>query len=183
MKHNHEEQTIHPCQFPEDMIARIVLATTEEGQTVFDPYMGAGTAAVVSRDHGRHFMGAESDVRYHDVALRRLRGEPDENNGFPNLKTLRSFCERTGKPVTDFRFDVQVGEKPTNRSAAKIFPEEHHLGELEKRLAHEEETFAAGLRATSRRTGAANGSGRSEARSACRVRGLHRHASRSRRSR
>jgi adenine-specific DNA-methyltransferase len=44
VKHNHEEQTIHPCQFPEDLIARIVLATTDSGDIVLDPYMGTGTA-------------------------------------------------------------------------------------------------------------------------------------------
>ena len=92
VKHNHEEQTIHPCQFPEDMIARIVLSSTPEGATVFDPYMGTGTVAVVARDHNRHFMGAEIDPKYHAVALRRLSGEPDENGSFPNLKTLRDYC-------------------------------------------------------------------------------------------
>jgi adenine-specific DNA-methyltransferase len=150
VKHNHEEQTIHPCQFPEDLIARIVLSTTNKGQTVFDPYMGTGTVAVVSRDHGRHFMGAEWDPKYHSVALRRLLGEPDENDCFPNLKTLRDYCERTGKPLKAFRFDVQVGEKPTDRSLAKIFPEEHHLREMEERLAYEEDAFAADIRAEER---------------------------------
>src|ERR1700730_3454817 len=46
VKHNHEEQTIHPYQFPEDLIARIVLATTDSGDIVLDPYMGTGTVAL-----------------------------------------------------------------------------------------------------------------------------------------
>jgi adenine-specific DNA-methyltransferase len=146
VKHNHEEQTIHPCQFPEDLIARIVLSTTAPGQIVFDPYMGTGTVAVVARDHGRHFLGAELDPTYHAVALRRLQGEPDANGGFPNLKTLRDYCERTRKPVTAFRFDVQVGDKPTDRSLSKIYPEAHHLREMEERLGYEEEAFAADIR-------------------------------------
>ncbi len=146
VKHNHEEQTIHPCQFPEDMIARIVLSTTAKGHVVLDPYMGTGTVAVVARDHGRHFMGAELDPKYHGVALRRLRGEPDDDGRFPNLKTLRDYCEKRGRPVTAFRFDVQVGEKPTDRSLAKIYPEQHHLREMEERLAYEEATFSADLR-------------------------------------
>ena len=146
VKHNHEEQTIHPCQFPEDMIARIVLSTTHKGHIVFDPYMGTGTAAVVARDHGRHFMGAELDPNYYSIALRRLKGEPDEHNCFPNLKTLRDYCERTGKPVGAFRFDSQVGEKATDRSQSKIFPEAHHLAEMEERLAYEEDAFGADVR-------------------------------------
>jgi adenine-specific DNA-methyltransferase len=152
VKHNHEEQTVHPCQFPEDLIARIVLATTVEGQVVFDPFMGTGTVAVVARDHRRHFMGAELDPAYHAVARRRLKGEPDERGSFPNLKTLRDYCERTGEPVERFRFDVQVGEKPTPRALARIYPEEHHLQEMEERLTYEEAAFAADLRGEERPT-------------------------------
>lgn len=143
VKHNHEEQTIHPCQFPEDMIARIILCTTEPGDVVLDPYMGTGTVAVVARDHGRQFIGAEFEERYHQVALRRLSGEPDANGRFPNLKTLRDYCERTGEPTSKYRFDMQVGEVASERSEAKIFSEEHHLAELEKRISYEEDAFAA----------------------------------------
>lgn len=146
VKHNHEEQTIHPCQFPEDMIARIVLSTTNAGDVVLDPYMGAGTVAVVARDHGRRFLGAELDSRYHGVATRRLRGEPDEDGVFPNLKTLRDYVERTGEPIEGFRFEVQVGRKPTDRSKSRIYSEEHHKAELEKRLDYEEAAFSARLR-------------------------------------
>lgn len=146
VKHNHEEQTIHPCQFPEDLIARIVLATTKQGDVVLDPYMGTGTVAVVARNHGRHFAGAELDPDYHSVAVRRLSGEPDESGSFPNLKTLRDYVDRTGAPIENFRFDVQVGARPSERSKAKIYPEEHHLRELEDRMLFEESAFGARLR-------------------------------------
>lgn len=148
VKHNHEEQTIHPCQFPEDLIARIVLATTNESGVVLDPYMGTGTVAVVARDHGRHFAGAELDPKYHAVALRRLAGTPDANGVFPNLKTLRDHCERTGESTSTFRFEVQVGDVASDRSKAKIFSEEHHLEELERRVSYEEDAFAAKRRGT-----------------------------------
>jgi adenine-specific DNA-methyltransferase len=150
VKHNHEEQTIHPCQFPEDLIARIVLATTTEGAVVLDPYMGAGTVAVVARSHSRHFIGAELDPQYHSVGMRRLSGEPDNQNCFPNLKTLRDYVARTGQPPERFRFDVQVGKNATDRSKAKIYPEEHHRAELETRLAYEEDAFAADIRGEQR---------------------------------
>ncbi len=150
VKHNHEEQTIHPCQFPEDLIARIVLATTNKGEVVFDPYMGAGTVAVVARECDRSFIGAELEQKYYNVALRRLSGEPDENNCFPNLKTLREYVERTGEPIEKFRFDVQVGERATERRKAKIYPEEYHLQELEERLLYEEAAFACDRRGEER---------------------------------
>lgn len=146
VKHNHEEQTIHPCQFPEDLIARIVLATTQREEVVFDPYMGVGTVAVVARDYGRHFIGAELEQKYYQVALRRLSGQPDEKGYFPNLKTLRDYVEKTGQPIDKFQFDVQVGERPSERSKAKINPEEYHLQEMEDRLLYEEAAFAATLR-------------------------------------
>lgn len=143
VKHNHEEQTIHPCQFPEDMVARMMLSTTEERDVVLDPYMGAGTVAVVARDYDRHYLGAETEEKYHEVAIRRLDGTPDKNNCFPNLKTLRDYVERTGEPIERFSFDRQTGEKPTPRSKAKIHSEQHHLEEKVKRLLFETEHFSA----------------------------------------
>jgi adenine-specific DNA-methyltransferase len=150
VKHNHEEQTIHPCQFPEDMVARIVLVASEPGDVVLDPYMGSGTVAVVARDHGRHFVGAEFDPQYHAAALQRLEGGPDQDGVFPNLKTLRDHVERTGQPIDRFRFAVQTASKPTERGKSRIFPEEHHLAEMERRLSYEEECFGADLRETER---------------------------------
>lgn len=146
VKHNHEEQTIHPCQFPEDLIARIVLATTNDGGIVFDPYIGAGTVAVVARDLGRHYIGAETEPRYIEVAQRRLDGEPDKRGSFPNLKTLRAYVARTGQSIAKFRFDVQVGERPTEGERARRFDEPHHLTELKRRLDYEEEAFGSRLR-------------------------------------
>lgn len=146
VKHNHEEQTIHPCQFPEDLITRIILATTNTGEVIFDPYMGSGTVAVVARNHKRHFIGTEIEQKYHQVALRRLSEKPDDNGCFPNLKTLRDYVEKTGEPIEKFRFDVQVGKRASERSQAKIYSEEYHLQEMEERLLYEEAAFAATLR-------------------------------------
>lgn len=146
VKHNHEEQTIHPCQFPEDLVARIILATTNKNDVVLDPFMGSGTAAVVARDHERHFIGSEIEPKYYQVALRRLSGNPDKNASFPNLKTLRDYVEKTGQSIDKFNFDLQVGNKASERSKAKIYPEEYHLQEMEDRLIYEESAFAANLR-------------------------------------
>ncbi len=150
VKHNHEEQTIHPCQFPEDLIARIVLAVTKRGDVVLDPYMGTGTVAVVAKDYKRHYIGAEVNSSYHSVALRRLSGQPDSGNSFPNLKTLRNYVEKSGEPISRFRFDVQVGNLATSRDKSKILPEEHHISQLEERLDYEEAAFAADLRGQNR---------------------------------
>jgi adenine-specific DNA-methyltransferase len=146
VKHNHEEQTIHPCQFPEDLISRIVLAATNTDGVVLDPYMGTGTVAVVAKDLNRRFLGAELDEEYHRVAERRLSGEPDQDGCFPNLKTLRNYCERHGKATHLYKFDMQVGKNAGSREKAKIYPEEHHLEEFEDRLSYEELAFGSKLR-------------------------------------
>lgn len=150
VKHNHEEQTIHPCSFPEDLIARIVLATTKPGDVVLDPYMGTGTVAVVARDEDRRFLGAEIEPIYHAVALQRLSGEPDDNGLFPNLKTLRDYAERNNVPASQYRFATQVGTSATDRGKSRVYSEAHHLKALEERLAYEGDCWSADRRGESR---------------------------------
>lgn len=131
VKHNHEEQTIHPCQFPEDMIERIVLATTDVGDVVLDPYVGSGTTAVVAKRLGRRYIGFDTNREYVEVAVARLSGEPDPKGNFPNLRSLREYAEKKGlSDVSGFRFTRQVGKVATTRDKAKIFPEQMHLTEI-----------------------------------------------------
>ena len=128
VRHNHEEQTVHPAQFPEDLVERIAMATTEPGDVVLDPYMGVGTVAVVAKRWKRHFVGAELDPEYLDVANHRLSGSPDAEGNFPNLRSLREYAEKQGiKDVSRFAFTRQVGRKPTTRKQARITPEQMHL--------------------------------------------------------
>jgi adenine-specific DNA-methyltransferase len=141
VKHNHDERTDHPCQFPEDLVARIVLATTDKGDVVLDPYMGTGTVAVVAQDLERHFYGAEIEKRYIEIAARRLEGTPGDGGRFPNLKSLRRYIERTGEPYSKYRFDVQIGECASPAASAKIFPESYHLEETVSRIAFEEQSW------------------------------------------
>ncbi|OBF06215.1 modification methylase [Mycobacterium sp. ACS4054] len=142
VKHNHEEQTIHPAQFPEAMISRIILATTDESDVVLDPYMGTGTVAVAAKDLDRHYVGTEIDERYYELALQRIKVKPDADGIFPNLKTLRRYASETGTSASGYRFAVQVGASATDRTKAKIFDEAHHLADLEHRLDLEESAFA-----------------------------------------
>ncbi len=73
VKHNHVEKTIHPCQFPVELIERLVLSLTNEGGLVLDPFMGVGTSAVAALRHGRKAAGAETVGDYIEIALRRIR--------------------------------------------------------------------------------------------------------------
>jgi site-specific DNA-methyltransferase (adenine-specific) len=72
------ENTDHPTQKPEKLLAKIILASTNEGDFVFDPFIGSGTTAVVAKKLGRKFLGVEIDRYYCSLALKRL--DLAENN-------------------------------------------------------------------------------------------------------
>ncbi len=72
VKSNHVEKTGHPCQFPVELVERLVLALTDPGDTVLDPFVGVGTTAVAALAHGRKAVGAEIDAEYVEVAKERL---------------------------------------------------------------------------------------------------------------
>jgi len=75
VKSNHVEKTEHPCQFPVELIERLVLALTKEGDWVFDPFLGSGTTVVASVRHGRKGAGAETLPDYVALARRRIEAE------------------------------------------------------------------------------------------------------------
>ena len=66
------ENTDHPTQKPEKLLAKIILASTREGDLVFDPFNGAGTTTVVAKKLGRHYLGVEIDESYCCLAQKRL---------------------------------------------------------------------------------------------------------------
>lgn len=72
VKHNHIEKTTHPCQFPVELIERLVKALTNPGDYVLDPYMGVGSTAVAATLHNRKALGAEVVEEYVKIANRRV---------------------------------------------------------------------------------------------------------------
>jgi adenine-specific DNA-methyltransferase len=73
VKHNHIEKTEHPCQFPVELVERLVLAMSRKGGLVLDPFMGVGSSAVAAIRHGRRAAGAEIVKGYYEIALDRIR--------------------------------------------------------------------------------------------------------------
>lgn len=59
VKSNHVEKTVHPCQFPIELIERLVLSMTQEGDSVFDPYVGVGTTVIAAIKHQRAGYGCD----------------------------------------------------------------------------------------------------------------------------
>lgn len=72
VKNNHVEKTIHPCQFPVELVERLVLSMTDDGDRVFDPYMGVGSSVVAALKHGREGYGCDVVKEYVDIAWQRV---------------------------------------------------------------------------------------------------------------
>lgn len=62
----------HEAMFPEELVRRLVLLYSVPGDTVFDPFMGSGTTAVVAHKNGRNYAGIERDRGYHELSLKGL---------------------------------------------------------------------------------------------------------------
>lgn len=91
VKNNHVEKTPHPCQFPVELVERLVLALTDPGDRVLDPYVGVGSSVIAAIKHGRVGYGCDVVQDYIDIAWERVR-------------QLRAGILRTrpmGRPVYD----------------------------------------------------------------------------------
>lgn len=102
VKANHPEKTIHPCQFPIELVERCVLALTNEDDWVLDPFSGVGSALLAARGHNRRAMGCEKEADYVAIARQRFS---DLENGTLRYRPL-------GKPIY----------KPTGREKVAQIP-------------------------------------------------------------
>jgi adenine-specific DNA-methyltransferase len=91
VKSNHVEKTEHPCQYPVELIERLVLSMTNEGDWVLDPFLGTGTSIIAAIRHGRRGAGAETVDKYVALARQRI--------GQAIAGTLRT--RPMGKPIYD----------------------------------------------------------------------------------
>jgi len=129
VKANHVEKTVHPCQFPVELIERLVLAMTDEGDWVLDPFMGVGTSAIAALMHNRRAIGAEIVPDYVKVAMERvhlaekgaLRIRPMERAVYDPESPGRSMPPKY----------VQLGPAPVQ---TRLFEAgEHQLGQEQKK--------------------------------------------------
>jgi site-specific DNA-methyltransferase (adenine-specific) len=89
------ENTEHPTQKPEKLIAKIILASTKKSDVVLDPFLGSGTTSVVAKKLGRRYIGIESDEKFASLSEKRLAMADREKSiqGF----TDGVFWERNSK--------------------------------------------------------------------------------------
>lgn len=77
VKNNHPEKTNHPCQFPIELIERLVLSMTNPGDIVLDPYLGVGSAVCAAVIHNRKGYGSDIMKDYLDIAEKRVKAAAD----------------------------------------------------------------------------------------------------------
>ena len=80
------ENTAHPTQKPEKLLAKLILASSNKGDVVFDPFLGSGTTSVVAKKLGRHFVGIEQNKQYCVWAQMRIEMAEDYDSiqGYTN---------------------------------------------------------------------------------------------------
>jgi len=71
VKANHAEKTVHPCQFPLELAERCVLALTNPGDLVLDPFVGTGTTVLAAAKHDRPAVGIDLHEQYLEIARER----------------------------------------------------------------------------------------------------------------
>lgn len=101
------ENTDHPTQKPEKLVAKLILASCPPGGVVFDPFLGSGTTSVVAKKLGRHYCGVEINEEYALLAAKRLRLAESDNriqgycNGvFWERNSLKSQRKANSQPIS-----------------------------------------------------------------------------------
>jgi DNA modification methylase len=104
VKANHPEKTIHPCQYPIELVERCVLSMTNEDDWLLDPFSGVASAMLAALKNGRRAMGCEMMPEYISIARERIA---DLYSGKMGYRTM-------GKPV----------HKPTGKEKVAQVPQE-----------------------------------------------------------
>lgn len=100
VKANHVEKTEHPCQFPVELIERLVLSMTREGDWVLDPFLGVGTSVIAAIRHGRRGAGAEVVHKYLAIAKRRIDDAQTGNLAVREMHRPVFDPKRAGQKLT-----------------------------------------------------------------------------------
>ena len=95
---------IHSTQKPEALLYRIILATTNKGDAIFDPFLGTGTSAVVAKKLGRKYFGIEKDKKYFKAAYERIN-----KAGIIKDDYLDTIQNNKSKPRVPFGSLIEMG--------------------------------------------------------------------------
>ena len=104
VKANHKEKTEHPCQYPVELVERCVLALTDEGDWILDPYAGVGSTLIAGLKNNRRVLGIEKFEKYVAIGKKRI---DSFTNGTLKIREL-------GKPIFVPDANMAVAKKPSN---------------------------------------------------------------------
>jgi adenine-specific DNA-methyltransferase len=102
VKANHKEKTIHPCQYPIELVERCVLALTNENDWVLDPFAGVGSTLIGAQKNNRNSLGIEKFKKYIKIGEQRLE----------SLKNGNLKVRELGKPIFVPNPNMAVAKKP-----------------------------------------------------------------------
>jgi adenine-specific DNA-methyltransferase len=102
VKANHTEKTIHPCQYPIELVERCVLALTKENDWILDPFAGVGSTMIAALKNKRNSLGIEKYVKFIRIGEKRMS----------QYKTGTLKVREMGKPVFVPTANMAVAKKP-----------------------------------------------------------------------
>lgn len=95
VKANHPEKTLHPCQFPIELVERCILALSSEQDWIFDPFSGAGSTLIAALKNNRKSAGSEKEESYINITRERINSY---ENGNLKIRSIgKSVYTPTGK--------------------------------------------------------------------------------------
>lgn len=129
VKANHPEKTIHPCQFPSELVERCVLALTNERDLVLDPFIGSGTTALAALKYGRRVIGIDRDPTYVRLARQRIA---DRANQKTRLIGLAVRSPRPGEAVASIPKEWNSPEFGEGELSGEVEKETYTTGKAAK---------------------------------------------------
>ncbi|MFT3845917.1 MAG: site-specific DNA-methyltransferase [Lacibacter sp.] len=102
VKANHKEKTIHPCQYPIELVERCVLALTKKNDWVLDPYAGVGSTLIAAIKNNRNSLGIEKYKKFIKEGEKRIE----------NYKLNKLKYRKLGTPIFEPNENMAVAKKP-----------------------------------------------------------------------
>jgi len=107
IKDSNDEKTIHPTQKPSELFVNILRDFAKDGQVIFDPFMGSGTAGVACERLGLPFIGCEISTEYFQIAERRIQSAALQPSLFTPSNN-RLHLTGGGLPATQSSFTAEI---------------------------------------------------------------------------
>lgn len=104
IRHNARRDN-HPCQLPEPLLERLILMSTDEGDTVLDPFIGAGTTALAAKRLGRNYIGIDVDPKYKEIVSEKIeKVHYRSSNGY-------KYNGKTQDKASEYLRNLTISEK------------------------------------------------------------------------